>query len=106
MALLCADGGFFDGVEEVCGGGVGEAVALEPSAHGVVHGFRADDAFEGGEEGGGFAVGDSAVGVGVAELPGVAGDGVEVGGEEVLKALEFGVGEIEPGKLRTLVWGP
>ena len=100
--LAAGDGDLFDGAEEVFGGGVGEAVALEVGAHGLVHGVAADEAFEGGEEGGGFAVGDSAVGVGVAELEGPAGDGIVVGQNEVLEALEFvvagvGVGAVEDG---------
>ena len=73
------DGDLFDGAEEVFCGGMSEAVALEVSAHGFVHGVAADDAFEGDEESGGFAVGNSSVGVGVAELEGPAGDGIEVG---------------------------
>ena len=56
------DGDLLDGAEEVFSGGMGEAVAQEVGAHGFVHGVAADEAFESGEEGGGFAVGDAAVG--------------------------------------------
>ncbi len=93
------DGYFFDGAEEVFGGGVGEAIALEPGAHGLVHGVAADDAFKGGEGGGGFAVGDAAVGVVVAEEPGEASDGVEVGDAEVAEALIVAVAEVGPGTI-------
>ena len=86
--LAVRDGDLLDGAEEVFRGGVGEAVAQEVGAHGFVHGVAADEAFESGEKGGGFAVGDSAVGIGVAELEGPTGDGIVVGQEQVFETLE------------------
>ncbi len=85
--FAAGDGYFFNGAEKVFRCGMGEAIAEEVGAHGFVHGVAADEAFESGEQGGGFAVGDAAVGFGVAEFEGPASDWIVIGGQEILDAL-------------------
>src|ERR1700721_377146 len=95
-----AGGDLLNGAEEVFGCGVGEAVSHEVGMHRFVHGVAPYYAFESGEESSGFTVGDYAVRLGVAELEGPAGDGIEVRLAGVLEGLQFivagaGVGAIE-----------
>src|SRR5258708_2529118 len=100
--LAVDDGDLLGGAGEVFGGGGSEAVGQEIGAHGVGHGVASDEAFERGERGGGFAVGDAAVGFCVAEPEGPTGDGIVVGQEQILETLSLvvagvGVGAIEYG---------
>src|ERR1700721_1086826 len=95
-----AGGDLLNGAEEVFGCGGGEAVSHEVGMHRFVHGVAPYYAFESGEESSGFTVGDYAVRLGVAELEGPAGDGIEVRLAGVLEGLQFivagaGVGAIE-----------